>query len=232
GHWRARCRHSFRFADELAVISVRNPRPLRQTPQVPARWLGYIVIRHSAAICALVIVAPASSVVVRRYGLFRVVRDVRRHRPVVTVRAHFGIYEEAVEYPEALSERVMVRRHAVREKEERCVTVSLPQITEYLIVGAVFLDYIDDVLERRILLFGLRGIPSIGRRHAFGKSVQLSSARPDSRNDSKGAVDLPERVVRRVRGHRLAGLPMSGIGCSAAALAIDHKEIAAFCRNS
>ena len=150
----------------------------------------------------------------------------------MTVRAHFGIHEEAVEYSEALSQCVMIRRHSAWEEEERCVTVSLPQITKDLIIGAILLDDVNDVLERRIPFLELRGIPSVGRRHAFGKSVQLSSARPDSRNHSQRAVDLAERVVRRVRRHRLAGLPMSGIGCSAAALAIDHQEIAAICRNS
>jgi len=45
----------------------------------------------------------------------------------------------------------MIRRDRAREKDERRIAISLRQIAEDLIVGAVFFDDIDDVLERRIV---------------------------------------------------------------------------------
>src|SRR5450759_4524529 len=169
GYGRASPRWFVRFVDELTVIPVSNPCTLGEIPQVPAGWLGHIVIGHATTIESLVIVAPPPPGVVARYRLLGVVSHIARHRPVVSIGTDFGVYEEAIEDAEPLRESVMVWRDAARKEDERRIPVRLTEIAENLIVGSVLLDDVDHVLERRILFLLLSDVPSIRCSNPIGK---------------------------------------------------------------
>ncbi|MEO8453449.1 MAG: hypothetical protein ABI647_26940, partial [Gemmatimonadota bacterium] len=148
---------------ELAVVTERDSLPPREIPEVAVRGLRRIVvgIRLAAPVFALVVVAPSPTRVVLLLGLRDVIGDVRAHTPVVPVRAHLGVHQEAVEDPEPLSQRVVVGGDRSREKHERSVTVSLWKIPQHLVVRPVFFEDVDHMLERWIGRAGGVGTPVI-----------------------------------------------------------------------
>ena len=56
-----------------------------------------------------------------------------------------------VEQRELLGQRVVIRRDVASELHERRIAVALRHVAEHLIVGAVLLDDVEDVLDRRPL---------------------------------------------------------------------------------
>ncbi len=165
-----------------------------------------------AAVHALVVVRAAARRVVGRHRLLEIVGRVRGHRPVVAVGAHFGVHEEAVEQPEPVGERVMVHRDGSREEHEARIPVALRVVAEHLIVGAVFLDDVDHVLERRIARPRAARGPSVGRRHASRESRERVAARFRQRHAHHGAGDRVERILigpadLRIRSARIGDRP-------------------------
>src|SRR5438552_9922167 len=123
----------------------------------------------------------------------------------------------------------MIGRYTAREKKKRRIAISLFEIAEYLIVSAVLLDNVDHVLERRIFLLRLTGIPAVGPGDTIGESDELRGLCPHSRNDRQRAVDLSECVIRSMGRHLLVRLPVSDIGCSATFLHIYDDQIGTVC---
>src|SRR5690349_5679967 len=74
---------------------------------------------------------------------------------------------EVVEQDELLGESMMIRRYLAPELHQARVSVALSQFAQELIVGPVFLDDVEDVLEDgwvpRADRDRLRGNPSRGR---------------------------------------------------------------------
>jgi hypothetical protein len=56
-----------------------------------------------------------------------------------------------IEQRKLLGERMMIRRDIAPELHERGIAVALRHIAEHLIVGAVLLEDVEDVLDRRTL---------------------------------------------------------------------------------
>src|SRR5207248_7438681 len=106
--------------------------------------------------------------------------------------------EEAVEDAEALGERVVVGRRVAAEVQERRVAVGLAEVAEQLVVGAVLLDDVDDVLERRVAAAALGGtgaVPAIRGYDALREARELRAVRHG--DDLERAGDLAQRGVRR-----------------------------------
>src|SRR5262249_30662330 len=72
---------------------------------------------------------------------------------------------------ELLGQRVVIRAHVASELHQRGVAVPLRQVAEDLIVGAVLLDDVEDVLDRRALAHvhgdGVRAVVAVATV-AFG----------------------------------------------------------------
>ena len=68
-------------------------------------------------------------------------------RPRPAIAADFAGIHEIVERDEIARQRMLVRRHRLAEHGQRRIGIAAPQIAQHLIVGAVFLDDIDDVLD-------------------------------------------------------------------------------------
>ena len=73
---------------------------------------------------------------------------VRRHRPFVAISAHLTIDIKVVEHNELIDERMMVRGDVLSEDAESRIAVPFGHVTEQLIVGSVFFDDVDAMLDR------------------------------------------------------------------------------------
>ena len=90
-------------------------------------------------------------VVARVAVLVHVVARERLQTPAVTERRLITGAVIVVEQPELLDQRVVIRRHVAPELHQRRIAVALRHIAEHLVVGAVLLDDVEDVLDRRAL---------------------------------------------------------------------------------
>ena len=146
----------------------------------------------------------------------------------MSVTAHLGVDEKAIEQPEAFRERVMIRADRAGEEEQRRIAVARTQIAEDLVVRAVLLDDVDHVRERRISNRGRRSlrVPRVGATHACGESLELRAARTRRKRHRDRPVDLAERVVRapHLRGHDLERLRILRVRRGAAPLPIQRPE--------
>ena len=71
------------------------------------------------------------------------------HRPFVAVGADLALDVEVVEQHELADQGVVVGRDRLGEQAEVRLAVALGHVAEDLVVGAVLLDDVDDVLDRR-----------------------------------------------------------------------------------
>src|SRR5439155_26043066 len=94
-------------------------------------------------------VRRTASTVVRRPQLFGDIRRVGAHRKCMAVVAHFRIDVEVVELRELPRQRMGVWRDLFAEQGQRWVAVPTYDVAQYLIVGAVLADQIEDVLDGR-----------------------------------------------------------------------------------
>src|SRR5262249_44432809 len=125
-------------------------------------------------------------VVARVSVLVRVVVGVCLVAPLVPEAALIPGGVVVVEHYELLRQRVKVRRDRPAEERQRGIAVALRQVAEHLIVGAVLLDDVDDVFDRRLLILARRH-----REHA-------------DRLDASRRLAAADRLV--VRHHLLAVL--------------------------
>src|SRR5205085_10737113 len=77
-------------------------------------------------------------------------RGVAARREAVAEDADLAVGVEVVERDELLGQGVVVRRHVAPEERERRVAVAATEVAEHLIVGAVLLDYVEDVADRQL----------------------------------------------------------------------------------
>ena len=80
--------------------------------------------------------------------LFVVIGGDGRHRPHVAVARDFSAVIEIVEHAKLQREFVLVGSDVLAVHGERRIAVADFQIAQYLIVGSVFLEHVDDVLDR------------------------------------------------------------------------------------
>src|SRR5216684_5255278 len=189
---------------------------------------GGLVVRQ--AVIAFEIVSASAVGIVPAERLVHVISRERSGRPVVSVGAGFGIHEETIEQTEAVRQRVMIGGHdlprAIRTlrgsviSEDRKAGLSIGgisvagrfHIAKHLIVGAIFLDDIDDVLDRAVsckkfwgseihqavILHGLLGVMRQRRAVRQGKHADISG-------DNRAAVLATLAVLFFVRGKRGVG---------------------------
>ena len=91
--------------------------------------------------------AAAVARVVRGQHLRPGIGLARRGTPRPAIATDFARVVEVVERDELVGQRVKIRRGLLREFGQRRVAVALAQVAKHLIVGAVFLDDVDDVLD-------------------------------------------------------------------------------------
>jgi hypothetical protein len=145
----------------------------------------------------------------------------------VPLRADLGVDKESVEESEAARQFVMVRGDGgVWEIDEAGVTIALLHIAEHLIVGPVFLDDVNHVLEWRIAACCRSLLPVVGGNDALGETSEFHGRHP-RRQYTQAAVQLPERVRFRFaerpvgEGHRAIWIRLRAV-----ALAREDEEFA------
>ena len=77
------------------------------------------------------------------------IRGICPHRPLVAVGADLTLDVKVVEEHELSGQSVVVRRDGLGEQADVGFAVAFFHVAEYLVVGAVFLDDVDDILDRR-----------------------------------------------------------------------------------
>ena len=215
----------------FAVVFVRNAVSAAEVPEVTVGGRFHLLVAGE-------------------FAVFRVADDPRAlveiggHRgiaPTVAVDADFTVGVEIIEEDVVAGELVVVRRDLFAEDRETRVAVAdgfaggIPQVAEDLVVGAVFLDDVEDVFNRaRIADFGRndavagdrcareplgseRGVsPDLG---SVGDHLRGVGARDGGDGAFKGARNVVERWrlvrgtgVRRRRGEICAGLEAFAIG--------------------
>ena len=122
---------------ELPEVAERQS---AQQHRVPEEAVGRIGQRIGAEVVAA---RPAAEL------LLEVVDDDALHGPLVAVGRHDAVAVVVVEQHEALGQRVLVGRHLAPEDAQARVAVGLREVAEDLVVGAVLLEHVDDVLDRR-----------------------------------------------------------------------------------
>src|SRR4029077_20236806 len=127
--------------DHFAVVAKSDALSDRERPQEAAfRLIDFYAVH----------VDPLAGVT-GRHDLLTVVRDVGGGGPDVSLRTDLGIHEEAIEQAEAPRQRVVVWGDGdVGEIEEARVAIAFFHVSEYLIIGAILFDDVDDVVERWI----------------------------------------------------------------------------------
>src|SRR5206468_10696739 len=95
-------------------------------------------------IIAVVRITPAKSA----EALLEVIGDIRLRTPLMAVRAEHTAAVEVVQQYKLLGESMVVGGDITAEMHEGRIPVSLRQISEDLVVGAVLLDDVEHVLEK------------------------------------------------------------------------------------
>ena len=102
--------------------------------------------------------------VAKRPGPLDEVGGISAHRPFVSVGADLAVDVEVVEQHELAGQGVVVGRDGLGEEAKVRVAVAFGHVAEDLVVGAVFLDDVDDILDRR-------GIADLGGDRVSGAGI-------------------------------------------------------------
>src|ERR1700736_4299660 len=88
-----------------------------------------------------------------------------------------------------------IGRSSLSEEDECRITVSFFKIAKNLIVGAILLNNVDHVLERRIT-FARRLRPPVVRIRNPLRVLRQNTRRKVIRTRSQGSIELPQRVAQ------------------------------------
>ena len=130
--------------DELAVAAVADSLRGGLVPEVAAGRPGGLVDGTLRRIGNAAVAAIA-----QRPDPLDEVGGIGAHRPFVAVGADLAVDVEVVEQHELAGQGVMVGRDRLGEQAEVRVAVAFGHVAEDLVVGAVLLDDVDDILDRR-----------------------------------------------------------------------------------
>ena len=136
-------------AHELAVAPHGNAGAAAGVPDVSQRGRVEVAVRVAHLSASLGEVGTAAVGIVHRPDPFDGVGRVGARRVGVAVVADLRVHVEVVEQHELAGERVRIGRHVLAEEAERRIAVSLGDVPEDLVVGAVLPDDVEDVLDRR-----------------------------------------------------------------------------------
>ncbi len=167
------------IGDEFTVTAIAHAGLARAIPQVSTGRRGdrkdsFAGIREFARLVMSIIHGP---------HLFDEIRRIRGHTPFVAVRADLALDIEIVEQNEVSSELMKIRGNPLREQAKFGVPIPLGHIAEDLVVGPVFLDDIQAVLDWRMAADRDRD-RAIGGRHGRHTGIRpqraalISLARP------------------------------------------------------
>ena len=153
---------SFQYRDigpvvigEFTVGTVTDIVSLAQVPEES----GFIIGDGSVAF--RIIISPAASVA-GGPGFFEVIGGVGAKAPVVSVSAHFAVHIEVVKQDEFLCQLMLIGGHLSSKKQQTRIPVSSGHVCEHLVIGAVFLDDIENIFDRRgIAYLHGYGVPSL-----------------------------------------------------------------------
>src|SRR5919201_6506736 len=139
----------------------------------------------------------------------------------MSLRAHLRIGEEPVEQSESPRQRPVIRRRVGSEEQQAAVAVAFLEVAKDLIVGPVFLDDVDHVLEGRVAP-GSAFPPAVRRGDAAREGAKLLGAPPCGQHAERSA-ELAESVAERTL-NPLARNGSVGVGARAAALSAYHQQ--------
>ena len=125
----------------FAVAAIGKACAGARVPDVAARGIGQVAV--------VVVVDPRPPRVGESPVAGDVIGVVGHRRPGMAVGRDVAVAVEVVEQHELLGQLVMVGRHLAAEHDQRRIAVAARQVAEDLIVGAILLDDVDDVLDRR-----------------------------------------------------------------------------------
>ena len=121
-------------------------------PNVAGAWLVHVrfifIERDFIGYTALKIVTALIAAVIDLPSLLIVVAGNRGHRPIMSIARDFAAIVEIVEQAELKRQLVLVRSYIGAVHRKRWIAVACFQIAEYLIVGAILFDDVDNVMNR------------------------------------------------------------------------------------
>ena len=158
--------------DELAVAAIAHPFGGGLVPEVAAGRPGDLVEGPLRRIRNAAIAAIA-----QRPDPLDEIGGISPHRPFVAVGADLALDVEVVQQHELAGQGVVVGRDRLGKQAEVRIAVAFLHVAEDLVVGAVFLDDVDDVLDRRRLAdLGGDRVARRGARSAARRSDRLAAA--------------------------------------------------------
>ena len=93
--------------------------------------------------------------------LFQVVRYISLVRPLMPVRTEYSTAVKVIQQHEFFDELVMIRRHLATEDAQAWIAFAFLDIAKHLVVGAIFFDDVQHMLEHRRLAVPLRHRPRL-----------------------------------------------------------------------
>ncbi len=168
---------------------------------------------------ALVIVEIAALGVARWPELLRIIGCDARRGPVVAVGADVGVDVKIVEEDKLARQLVMIRSGVFVEQIQGRIAIALADLSQHLIVGAVFLDDVNDVLDRRRPA-GLRvNHVVVGELRHVEPGIVIWRKGP-------GELRIPrQRVLGQRRDHRHgSGLQIADVLAARVAAAFDRRR--------
>ncbi len=143
----------------FAVAAIREARPRTGIPEIARRGIREVAV--------VVVVNPGAARVGQGPVAGDVVGVVGHRRPGMAVGRDVSVAVEVVEQHELLGQLVVVGRHVAPEHHQRRVAVASGHVAEDLVVGAILLDDVEHVLDRRRVAdlgWGSRSSRDKGRR--------------------------------------------------------------------
>ena len=163
--------------DELAVTAIADARLAAAVPQVSAGGNGDgrvafgRILEAGKGLLAVHVPVPID----QRPNLLDIIGRIGGRAPFVAVGTDFAVDVEIVQEHELPGQGVMIGRDALRKDAKVRIAVALADVAEYLVVGPVFLDDIDAMLDRA-------GLADFGRYRIVGLAgaARGSGSRPAS----------------------------------------------------
>src|SRR5262249_51178344 len=125
----------------------------RCLPVRDQQGLGFDTLRQrtnadiDSAVDSFEVVLETAAGIVRRNRLLDIIGSPARGRPIPADTADFTGVEKIVQSHESSCQRMMVGSKRFGKLRQRRVAISNLEVTEYLIVGSILFDDIDDMLD-------------------------------------------------------------------------------------